>query len=534
MKALALVLLFGACAHEPREWWRDAVFYEIYPRSFADTNGDGVGDLAGITRRLDYLAELGIDAIWITPFYPSPQVDFGYDVSDYTAVDPQFGTLADFDRLIAEAHRRNIRVVVDLVLNHTSDRHPWFVDSRSSRDSSHRDFYIWRDGRDGGPPNNWSSVFGPEAWTFDAATKQYYYHQFYPEQPDLDWRNPAVERAMDDVVRFWMGRGADGFRLDAVPHLYEDPALHDNPVLPALRAGSSEHEQDHRYDRNLPENHDALKRLRRVADPALLISEAYTRSIDDLVRYYGDGDEVQLPFNFLLADIDKLDASRFRTVIEDSERALHGRPTTWPLSNHDLPRAVSRFGNGKDDDAIAKLLAVMLLTLRGAPFLYYGEEIGMHNRDPRTIDEVRDPIGRRYWPANKGRDGERTPMQWTPSGGFTTGKPWLPMANDGRSVEAQLRDPDSILSLYKRAIALRRRTPALRDGSYQSFGHDPDVLAYFRGGKMLVVLNFSAQAQSFALPAGGAIVLSSVRREGQRVAGAIALLPFEAAVVQVQ
>jgi alpha-glucosidase len=538
-------------------WWQHAVFYEIYPRSFKDSDGDGIGDLNGITSKLDYLAGLGIDAVWITPFYPSPQVDFGYDVSDYEAIDPQFGTLADFDRLVTEAHKRGIKIIIDYVLNHTSDQHAFFKASRSSRSSPYRDWYIWRDPKPtGGPPNNWSSSFGPVAWTLDEKTGQYYYHRFYREQPDLNWRNPAVERRMFETVRFWLDRGVDGFRLDAVNYLFEDPQLRDNPVLPELRPGSTtEHQQELKYNRDLPEIHPVMIRLRSFTDRydpnRLLIGEAYVPKWEEMIRYYGPrNNELQLPFNFflLMGKVKTtLDAALFRSVINDSEKALQGRWTTYVLSNHDNPRHYDRYGDGRHNDEIAKLMATMLLTLRGSPFLYYGEEIGMQTTEPQTIEEVQDPVGKRYWPANKGRDGERTPMQWdaTAQAGFTTGRPWLkiPATASERNVAVEEGDASSILNFYRRLISLRRRSPALLDGDYLSTGNDPHIFAYRRrtpAQTMLVALNMSGESRSLPLdanvlgPATGWRVVFSNRaaRTGSEVKESLPLAPFEAVIVE--
>jgi alpha-glucosidase len=542
---LPCVATAGGSKADPR-WWDGAVFYEIYPRSFQDTNGDGVGDLNGITSRLDYLAELGVDALWITPFYPSPQVDFGYDVSDYEAVDPQFGTLADFDRLVVEAHRRGMRIVTDLVLNHTSDRHRFFQDSRSSRASPRRDWYVWRDPRPGGgPPNNWNSGFGPTAWTLDPKTGQYYYHYFYPEQPDLNWREPAVEQAMFHSVRFWLDRGVDGFRLDAINWLFEDPQLRDNPLLPELRPGSAtEHEQELKYNRDLPGTHDVLRRLRRLSDEyrgeRVLIGEVWVPTMEELARYYGPaGDELQLPFNFFFTQVKGLSAAAFRAEVGKAERSLEGRPTTWVLSNHDLVRAYDRYRARRHGDAIAKLLAAMLLTLRGSPFIYYGEEIGMVTTEPRTLAEVRDPVGRRYWPGNKGRDGERTPMQWDggPQAGFTTGTPWLPVPPSAatHNVAAESADPDSQLNFYKRLVKLRRRSPALLHGDYAPLGDDPQVFAYRRslpGETMVVALNMSARPARVPRGCRGPVVLSSVEGRECLAGGDLMLAPFEATVLE--
>ena len=545
-----------AAGEKTPSWWRRAVFYEIYPRSFQDSNGDGVGDLNGITSRLDHLARLGVDAVWITPFYPSPQVDFGYDVSDYENIDPQFGTLADFDRLVREAHARKIKVVIDFVLNHTSDKHPFFVESRSSRANPKRDWYIWHDPKDGGLPNNWSSSFGPVAWTLDPKTGQYYYHYFYSQQPELNWRNPEVERRMFETVRFWLRRGADGFRLDAVNYLFEDTRLRDNPVLAELRPGTTTGErlQEKKYNRDLPEVQDVMVRLRayndRVNPESVLIGEAYVPKWEELMRYYGLADNgVHLPFNFFLV-MDKarttLDASVFRDVIAQSERALAGRWTTYVLSNLDMPRHYDRYGDGRHNDEIAKLMATMLLTLRGSPFLYYGEEIGMTTTEPKTIDEVQDPVGRRYWPANKGRDGERTPMQWdsTPLSGFTTGRPWLkiPPSAAERNVAAQDADANSILNFYRKLIRLRRQSPALLDGEYRAVGNDPHVYAYLRrtpSQTMLVALNMSAEGRSFGVDknaldgaSGLRVALSNLPAgKNQLVGDELRLAPFEAVIL---
>jgi alpha-glucosidase len=538
-------------AKEP--WWKHAVFYEIYPRSFMDTNGDGIGDLNGITSKLDYLADLGVDALWITPFYPSPQVDFGYDVSDYESVDAQFGTLADLDRLVREAHKRNIRVVMDMVFNHTSDQHRFFQAARSSRNNPYRDWYIWRDpAPDGSPPNNWYSGFGPTAWTFDEKTKQYYYHFFYPQQPDLNWRNPKVEQAMFKSIRFWLNRGVDGFRLDVINWLFEDPQLRDNPVLPQLRQGSTtEHEQELKYNRDLPEGHKVLRRFRRMvnryAGDRVLIGEIWIPTIEQLMPYYGpNNNEIHLPFNFFFStEVKKLDAAGFRAVVEKSERALRGRPTTYVLSNHDdLRRAYTRFGDGRHNEEIAKLTATMLLTLRGSPFFYYGEEIGMESIEPETLAEVRDPVGKRYWPGYKGRDAQRRPMQWNdePNAGFTTGTPWLRLAPRARerTVEKASADPDSILNFYKRAIRLRRQSPALLDGDYTPIGNDPHIFAYRRRSPqqtIVVALNMSGEGRKLKLDEAGRLreVLSNLLQKGARPVegGEVNLAPYEAVVLEV-
>jgi len=498
-------------------WWERSVFYEIYVRSFQDSNGDGIGDLNGIGARLPYLADLGVDAIWITPFYPSPQVDFGYDVSDYEEVDPAFGTLADFDRLIEAARSRGIRIVVDLVLNHTSDEHRWFRESRGSRSSSHRDWYIWRDGKDGGPPNNWESTFGGPAWTLDPGTGQWYYHFFYPQQPDLNWRNPEVEQRMFDVAKFWIDRGGAGFRLDAVNALFEDPALRDNPVLPKPLVGlTGVDTQEFRYTRALPEIHDPLRRLRSFVDAyrpgTLLISEAYVETLADLVAFHGDPggrDEMQLPFNFFLAQAESRQAPHLREIVEAIEHAYGDRWPSLVLSNHDIERACDRFRAGADVDRVAKLLGALLLTLRGTPFLYYGEEIAMRSDPPLHLDEVRDPVGRTFWPRYKGRDAERRPMSWDGSAesGFSTARPWLRLPFDSaeRTVERQRRDPGSVLNFYRTLLRLRRESPALQAGRYRSAGTDPAIFAFVRESHretVLVVINTADEPIEWNDPGG--------------------------------
>jgi alpha-glucosidase len=486
-------------------WWKHAVFYEVYPRSFADSNNDGVGDLNGITSKLDYLHELGINAIWITPCFPSPQVDFGYDVSDYENIDPMYGTLRDFDRLVKEAKKRDIRIVLDFVINHTSDQHKWFLDSKSSKASAKRDWFIWRDGKAPGvPPNNWQSIFGGPAWTLDPTTGQYYYHFFYPQQPDLNWRNPAVEKAMFGVTRFWYKRGVAGFRLDAVTSLFEDPNLTDNPILPGVNNyGDPNMKNDHNSD--LPENHEVLKRLRKVANDndAVLIGETWTADTAELKKFYGDNnDEIQLPMDFLFTTVNKMSAPDFRKQVENVEAT--GEWPVFVISNHDIVRSYIRYGDGVHNDDIAKVLAGMYLTLRGTPIMYYGEELGMQNTDPKTRDEVKDPIGKLGWPKEKGRDGERTPMQWdaTTNAGFSKTTPWLPVADNyaTRNVAAESKAPDSVLNFYKRVLALRRDEPALRYGDYVPLNSDDtNVFSYlrkFNNEAVIVALNMSAQPQT--------------------------------------
>jgi alpha-glucosidase len=516
-----LVLLLGFCfaqmqppESESPTWWKHAVFYELYPRSFADSNNDGIGDLNGIASHLDYLKDLGVDAIWITPCFPSPQADFGYDVADYEDIDPMYGTLNDFAHLAKEAKQRNIKIILDLVLNHTSPQHKWFLDSASSRTSAHRDWYIWRDGKAPGvPPNNWLSSFGGSAWQFDPKTGQYYYHYFAVGQPDLNWRNPAVEKAMFDVTRFWYKRGVSGFRLDAVDILFEDPELHDNPILPGKNEFGDPN-MENKYNDKLPEVHTELKKLRKVADEydAVLIGETYTSNRDELKEYYGTHqDEVQMPMDFMFCEVNKLSAKEFRAQIANVE-STGGWPV-YVIGNHDMTRSYNRYGDGVHNDEIAKLMAGMYLTLRGTPIMYYGEELGMENNDPTRKEDVKDPLGIAGWPAYKGRDGERTPMQWndSPNAGFSKATPWLPVPASYKihNVESEKKDPNSVLQFYTHLLALRHTEPALLDGDYIPLNEDnPNVLSYLRSynhSAILVVLNMSAMQQkvSFDFSAQG-------------------------------
>jgi alpha-glucosidase len=563
-KSTLLCLLISLCllAHrataetnsvdaEGHAWWQHAVFYEVYPRSFADSNNDGIGDLKGITSKLDYLKELGVDAIWLTPCYLSPQVDFGYDVSDYIDIDPMYGTLADFDGMASAGKKRGIRIIMDLVMNHSSDQHKWFLDSKSSRTSAYRDWYVWRDGKGPNqPPNNWIPIFGGPAWTFDSSTGQWYYRIFYSQQPDLNWRNPAVEKAMFDVTRWWYDRGVSGFRLDAVDTLYEDPNLTDNPVLP----GTSKYgdpNMENRYNTKLPELHGVLQRLRHVADEhgAVLIGETWTKNIDELKLYYGgNSKELQMPMDLMFTTVNRLSAPEFRRQIAAADGA--GGWPVYVISNHDIVRSYNRYGDGVHNDAIAKLMAGMYLTLRGTPIMYYGEELGMENNDPTRKEDVKDPVGKLGWPVDKGRDGERTPMQWNgnANAGFSATQPWLPVPSSFKThnVETELQDPDSILQFYKHLLALRHEDPALREGEYIPLNEDqPDVLSYLRRYKneaVLVVLNMSGTEQkvSFDLAKQGfsggnaRTLLTTLRARSQDVSlSQVSLEPFGVLVARV-
>ena len=522
-------------------WWQRGIIYQVYPRSFMDANGDGVGDLPGITSRLDYLRWLGVDAVWISPIYPSPMKDFGYDVADYVGVHPMFGTLGDFDRLLAAAHARDLKVILDFVPNHTSDQHPWFQEARSSRDNPRRDWYIWRDpAPGGGPPNNWLSCFGGSGWELDAKTGQYYYHAFLKEQPDLNWRNPRVVEAMLEAMRFWLERGVDGFRVDVIWHLVKDELFRDNPANPRWREGMDPFQSlvpVHTTDR--PEVHEVIMRMRALFDEfedRVIIGEIYL-PIERLVAYYGvDLRGAHLPFNFQLISA-QWDAQHLVRLITEYERALpEGGWPNWVLGNHDQHRIATRVG-----PAQARVAAMMLLTLRGTPTLYYGDEIGM--RDVSIPPEaVQDPFERNVPGKGLGRDPERTPMQWSAQAhaGFSDQAPWLPVAEDFErvNVEAQRQDPRSMLTLYQRLIALRRGEPALEVGRFEARDCEGDVLAYYRRGRegessFLVALNLGPRPQRLrGVPDGTIALATGLDREGERVRDALDLRSDEGVVIR--
>jgi alpha-glucosidase len=507
------------------KWWKRGIIYQIYPRSCQDTDGDGVGDLAGIRERLPYFHWLGVDALWISPIFPSPMADFGYDVSNYCDIDPLFGTLADFDILLAESHRLGLKLILDFVPNHTSDRHPWFLESRASRDNPRRDWYLWRDPKpDGGPPNNWISNFGGSAWEFDRPTGQYYYHAFLKEQPDLNWRNPAVREAMHGALRFWLDRGVDGFRVDVIWLLIKDAEFRDNPPNPAYHPGQPEIErllQVHSADQ--PEVHDVIAEMRSLVDSypdRVLIGEIYL-PLDRLVTYYGKNlSGADLPFNFQLIRA-AWNAKTLAAMIRDYEAAIPpGGWPNWVLGNHDQHRLASRVGADQ-----ARIAAMLLLTLRGTPTMYYGDEIGM------TDVQIPPELAQDPWELNErglgvGRDPERTPMQWDESvnAGFTKGRPWLPISPDAakRNVERMTSDRTSILTLYRDLIELRRRFGALSVGSLRLLSERGDVLAYERSDetcRLQVFLNLSRQEQTPALAEdsqGGKMLMST---HGDRNAG---------------
>ncbi len=523
-------------------WWQRGILYQVYPRSFMDSNGDGVGDLVGIISRLDYLRWLGVDAVWLSPLYPSPMKDFGYDVADYTAIDPVFGTLADFDRLIIEAHARDLKVILDFVPNHTSDQHPWFGESRSSRDNPKRNWYIWHDPAvDGGPPNNWLSCFGGSAWEYDARTRQYYYHAFLRDQPDINWRNPEVVEEMLNALRFWLERGVDGFRVDVLWHLIKDDQFRDNPPNPSWREGLDPYQKlIPFYTTDQSEVHGVVARMRRLIDrykDRVLIGEIYL-PVERLVQYYGaDLGGVHVPFNFQLL-LAKWHARDIARIIAEYETALpKGGWPNWVLGNHDRPRIATRVG-----PAQARLAALLLLTLRGTPTLYYGDEIGMQNVEI-SPEAVQDPFEKNVPGRGLGRDPQRTPMQWSAekNAGFTIGAPWLPIAEDYTrvNVEVERDDPTSMLTLYSSLIKVRRGESALEVGQFEPLEAQGDLLAYVRRdgqSAFLIALNLGQQPQIFRLSnkgSEGKIALSTyLDRAGENVGGELHLRGAEGLLVR--
>lgn len=477
-------------------WWRDGVLYQIYPRSFADSNADGIGDLKGISGKLDYLSKLGVDGIWLSPINPSPDVDFGYDVADYREIDPKFGTLDDFRELVDSAHKRGIHVIMDMVMNHTSDQHKWFEEARKSKDNPYHDYYLWLDGKKGHRPNGWQSTFGGPAWEYVEECGQYYYHMFCKEQPDLNWRNPLVYQEMMDTIKYWCDFGVDGFRLDVFNMYFKDDQYRNNPFKLGVRGFDR---QQHIYDCNRPE---MMKTVADIHDVVKAYPEHYVigetfMSTEKTAAMYCDGGKLDGAFNFIYTAC-KWDAGTFRKAIRNWENTLADKG--WPnytLSNHDVPRMATRVGLGEFDERL-KVAAAMTILLRGTPILYYGEEIGM--RDIRvTRDILKDPLGKYYWPFHKGRDGCRAPMQWNDqkNSGFSSGEPWLPLNPDyeKRNVNAMIHDPSSILSFYKELIALRKRLISLQKGDLTIIDEKNEtVLSFLRkygNETTLVSLNFS-------------------------------------------
>jgi alpha-glucosidase len=517
------------------DWWKTAVIYEIYPRSFQDTRGDGIGDLNGLTDRLDYLKDLGVDAIWLTPVYPSPDVDFGYDISDYENIDPQYGTLADFDRLVAEAARRHIRVLMDMVMNHTSDRHEWFLQSQSSKDNPYRDWYVWHDGKGqtetdkGQPPNNWQSLFGHSAWQWDEKTRQYYYHKFYIQQPDLNWHNPKVRQAFEEIAGFWLKRGVGGFRFDAITTLFEDPSMADEGVVrdengkPVINAYGDPQLDGSKTD-NQPGLHPVMQEMRAATDKfnhdafpgtRVLIGETYMPNIEELAKMYGPPGmpEFHLPMDTQVAFINKLDVAVFRAKLIDAETHLSAHVPLLLFDNHDYPRLDMRYCDGIHDEDIQRVLATILFASRGSALFYYGDEIGMKTTPPKRKQDVKDPIGITGWPKEKGRDGERTPMQWDAStnAGFTNGTPWLPVPPSAETINVavQKNDPHSLFAWYQALIRLKKTVPAFETGANIMLDTDNyAVLSWMRQAhgtaQVVVSVNFTAKPQTVNLAIGGA------------------------------
>jgi alpha-glucosidase len=504
------------------EWWKRAVIYEVYPRSFQDSNGDGIGDLRGILGRLDYLVDIGVDAIWISPFYPSPMADFGYDIADYCGIDPTFGTMDDFNTLLAQVHGRGLRLILDFVPNHTSDQHPWFLESRSSRQNPKRNWYIWRN-----EPNNWTSNFGGSAWEFDERTAQYYYHSFLKQQPDLNWRNPAVAEVMFDALRFWLQKGVDGFRVDVMWLMIKDDQFRDNPPNPGFRPGSpSNHRLLPVYNSDRPEVHELVAEMRRVVDEfpdRVLIGEIYL-PVPQLMTYYGeDLKGANLPFNFHLLQC-PWSAVAIAEVIGEYNRALpEGAWPNWVLGNHDQQRIASRIGKHQ-----ARVAAMLLFALPGTLTMYYGDEIGMTNV-PIAPEQVQDPAEKNEPGIGQGRDPERTPMCWdrSPHAGFTTGAPWLPLGEDCTKVNVAIEQEDSgsILKLYAKLIALRKAHPTLINGKLHEIHVEQNVLRFRRSGaeELEVILNMTHEQISVPIPQATVLAGTQNDREGQTLTGSSTL-----------
>lgn len=523
---------------DKKEWWRGAVFYQIYPRSFKDSNDDGVGDLPGITQKLDYVASLGVDAIWLSPFFKSPMRDFGYDVSDYCAVDPLFGSLADFDAMLAKAHKLGLKIIIDLVLSHTSIDHPWFVESRKSRDNPKADWYVWADARqDGTPPNNWLSVFGGGAWAFDMRRGQYYYHQFLTEQPDLNVRNPHVQEALLAVAKFWLERGVDGFRLDAVNHCIHDAQLRDNPPKeadPSQAAGRFKHPyymQWHKFDKSQPETLDFLRRMRRLTDQydaRMMVAEVGDdHQVERCVEYTNTPELLHTSYNFSLLT-EKGHASYLRDTIGEFKAKAHGQSwPSWSFSNHDVVRVASRWAkNGAPSPQQVKMLLALVTCLWGTSFIYQGEELGLTEADI-PFDKIKDPYGIFLWPEDKGRDGCRTPIPWTDHGGFSGAEPWLPMPDEHLKlcVAEQDKNPQSPLNFLRGFLKWRKQNPALMTGDIDFIDAPEPLLAFTRGGKTLYVFNLGDGAQSFK-PFGPVTALPGFPLPSSHKEGTITLPPF--------
>ncbi|ATF19159.1 alpha-glucosidase [Phaeobacter gallaeciensis] len=529
------------------DWWRGAVIYQIYPRSYQDSNGDGIGDLRGITQRLPYIAALGVDAIWISPFFTSPMKDFGYDVSDYCDVDPMFGSLSDFDQLVAAAHRLGLRVMIDLVLSHTSDQHAWFGESRQSRDNDRADWYVWADPQpDGTPPNNWLSIFGGSAWQWDPRREQYYLHNFLVSQPDLNFHCPAVQDALLDVTRFWLERGVDGFRLDTINFYFHDAELRSNPALPPEQRNATiapsvnpYNHQEHLYSKNQPENLAFLGRFRALLDeyPAKAavgeVGDAQ-RGLEIMGSYTAANTGVHMCYAFELLAKDVLTASRLAEVFAEVDRVAANGWACWAFSNHDVIRHSSRWGLNPEAQ---RLFTTMMMCLRGTACIYQGEELGLPEADI-AFEDLQDPYGIEFWPEFKGRDGCRTPMVWEPSngeGGFSAGKPWLPVSPEHLklSVASQEAEPEAMLHHYRRAIALRKTHPALAVGTHDQLRAEGNIAFFTRQDRDEVIFcafNLGDAEAEITLPQGTwqkpdtDIALADLAPNGGRVA----LAPWQA------
>ena len=508
-----------------KNWWRGAVIYQVYPRSFQDSNGDGVGDIRGIAERLDYIAGLGADAVWISPFFTSPMKDFGYDVSNYKDIDPMFGTLADFDMMIEKAHELGLKIMIDLVLSHTSDQHPWFSESRASRDNPRADWYVWADAKpDGSPPNNWLSIFGGSAWQWDSRRLQYYMHNFLVSQPDLNFHNMEVQDALLDVARFWLDRGVDGFRLDTINFYFHDQQLRDNPALAPERrndqtapAVNPYNYQEHLYDKSRPENLEFLKRLRAVMEeyPAVAaVGEVgdSQRGLEIVGEYTSGGDKMQMCYAFEFLAPQPVTPKHVVNSINAFDAAAPEGWACWAFSNHDVVRHVSRWGAGiEDKQGYAKMLASLLMTLKGSICLYEGEELGLTEADI-AFEDLQDPYGIEFWPEFKGRDGCRTPMVWQAgavNAGFSTAeKTWLPVSPDHvmKAVDVQQGEDGSVLEHYRRFLALRKSQPALARGGIAFHRADDEALLIFTrdldGESVVCVFNISAAPVTARLPDG--------------------------------
>lgn len=528
-------------SQEKSPWWREAIIYQVYPRSFFDTNGDGVGDLPGITAKLDYIASLGVDIVWLSPYFKSPMKDFGYDISDYCDVDPMFGTLADFDAMVAKAHRLGLKIMIDQVMSHTAEVHPWFVESRKSRDNPKADWYVWADPLpDGNPPNNWLSVFGGSSWQWDSRRKQYYLHNFLVSQPDMNFHNPAVQQAHLDNLRFWLERGVDGVRMDACNFHFHDPQLRSNP--PATKRDTATVTdvnpygmQAHIYDKTRPENLAFLRKIRALLDEFGAVSIGEVGADDALgvmAEYTADGDKLHMAYSFNLLT-PQFSAMHIRTQVEEFEARVKGGWASWSVGNHDSVRVMTRWGGAEPSPALAKLALAMQLSLKGTPCLYQGDELALTEADV-PYELLQDPYGITFWPEFKGRDGCRTPMPWTgeqPNAGFTTGKPWLPVAGPHIAVAASAQeiDPDSPLNFARRLMAWRRQTPQLTRGEIVFFDAPEPVLALRRDlaghAGVVAVFNLGTRPVELELPqVAGATAMTGHGLQGS-VSGTKVSLP---------